>query len=190
MYLSKSSTLVPFRNCMSASPSIAESSTWNTESKSFTEVSDPFYSGMDRQMHFSSFYVKKQPPDYQDRYVVPEVIDQLLSANLHSRTIISFCCVILQKTAVQQGIQEFIAGACIGAFLSSLFYPMNVLKVAMQSTIGGPRQKILDVAHQVYEERGRKISNVYKGVSMNCTRAFFSWGIMNVAYEFLKKHMY
>lgn len=82
------------------------------------------------------------------------------------------------------------AGACIGAFLSSLFYPINVLKVAMQSSVGGPGQKMLVVAKQIYVDRGCKISNVYKGVSVNCTRAFISWGIMNAAYENLKKIFY
>uniref|UniRef100_A0A336MSX6 CSON006761 protein n=1 Tax=Culicoides sonorensis TaxID=179676 RepID=A0A336MSX6_CULSO len=95
-----------------------------------------------------------------------------------------------QSSQLRHSIQEFIAGACIGAFLSSLFYPINVLKVAMQSSVGGPSQKMLVVAKQIYVERGCKISNVYKGVSMNCTRAFFSWGIMNSAYEILKKLMF
>jgi len=95
-----------------------------------------------------------------------------------------------QRSALYQGIQEFIAGACIGAFLSSVFYPMNVLKVAMQSTIGGSNQRIIDVIQQIYVDRGRSVANMYKGASMNCTRAFFSWGIMNAAYEYLKKVMY
>lgn len=93
-------------------------------------------------------------------------------------------------SAITQGVQEFVAGACIGAFLSSVFYPLNVLKVTVQSTIGGPNQRMVDIAKQIYEERGRKISNVYKGVSINCARAFVAWGIMNVAYENLKKLIY
>lgn len=90
-------------------------------------------------------------------------------------------------SAITQGAQEFVAGACIGAFLSSVFYPLNVLKVTVQSTIGGPNQTMVDAARHVYEERGRKLSNVYKGVTINAARAFVAWGIMNVAYENLKK---
>lgn len=62
--------------------------------------------------------------------------------------------------------------------------------MAMQSSVGGPTQKMWVVAKQIYIDRGSKIGNVYKGVSMNCTRAFFSWGIMNTAYEELKKVVY
>ena len=103
---------------------------------------------------------------------------------------IFFFFLFFQNTAIKHGAQEFVAGACIGAFLSSLFYPINVLKIAMQSTVGGPQQKMWVAAKQIYIDRGSKIGNVYKGVSMNCTRAFFSWGIMNTAYEQLKKVMY
>lgn len=95
-----------------------------------------------------------------------------------------------RATVVTQRTQEFIAGACIGAFISSVFYPINVLKVTMQSRIGGPYESMWLALRQVYNERDRKFRNVYKGVSMNCTRAFFSWGIMNSAYEQLKKIIY
>lgn len=95
-----------------------------------------------------------------------------------------------RATAVTQRTQEFIAGACIGAFISSVFYPINVIKVTMQSKLGGPNESMWVALQQVYNERDRKLRNVYKGVSMNCTRAFFSWGIMNSAYEQLKKVFY
>ncbi|KAL9697124.1 hypothetical protein quinque_000565 [Culex quinquefasciatus] len=95
-----------------------------------------------------------------------------------------------RATAVTQRTQEFFAGACIGAFISSVFYPINVLKVTMQSKLGGPNESMWVALQQVYNERDRKLRNVYKGVSMNCTRAFFSWGIMNSAYEQLKKVFY
>uniref|UniRef100_A0A182XVC0 Uncharacterized protein n=1 Tax=Anopheles stephensi TaxID=30069 RepID=A0A182XVC0_ANOST len=86
--------------------------------------------------------------------------------------------------------REFVAGACIGAFISSLFYPLNVVKVTMQCRVGGPYDSMWTALRQVYNDRDRRIRNVYKGVSMNCTRAFFSWGIMNTAYEQLKKVFY
>lgn len=86
-----------------------------------------------------------------------------------------------------QTIQEFLAGACIGALISSIFYPLNVIKVSMQSTMGTSSISITTALMNVYNERGRKISNVYKGVGVNCSRAFLSWGIMNTAYEHIKK---
>lgn len=49
---------------------------------------------------------------------------------------------------------------------------------------------MIDVLRQIYNERGRSVANVYKGLNMNCVRAFFSWGIMNAAYENLKEFIY
>lgn len=84
-------------------------------------------------------------------------------------------------------MQEFLSGALIGTIISSLFYPLNVVKVAMQSTMGTPRQSISRTLAHVYNERGRSVANVYRGVTVNCSRAFLSWGIMNTGYEHIKK---
>lgn len=59
----------------------------------------------------------------------------------------------------------------------------------MQSTMGTSSISIRQAFLNVYNERGRKISNVYKGVSINCSRAFISWGIVNTAYEHIKKFL-
>lgn len=82
--------------------------------------------------------------------------------------------------------KEFLTGAFIGALNSALFYPCNVLKVHMQSNLGGPFQSIKDAAVEIYRERGNKVSYFYRGVHMNYTRSFVSWGVVNVAYENLK----
>lgn len=82
--------------------------------------------------------------------------------------------------------KEFLTGAFIGALNSALFYPCNVLKVHMQSRLGGPFQSISDAALEIYRERGNRISYFYRGVHMNYTRSFVSWGVVNVAYENLK----
>lgn len=97
---------------------------------------------------------------------------------------------LLQTNTVTQTIQEFLSGAIIGATISSIFYPLNVIKVSMQSTIGTASTNVWQALMNVYNERGRKIRNVYKGVSVNCSRAFISWGIVNTAYEHIKKVMY
>lgn len=95
--------------------------------------------------------------------------------------------VLFQNDTLRRSIQEFMSGAFIGAFLSSLFYPANVVKVAMQTTIGGPNPSIIGAFRHVYRERGSKLRNVYKGVGINCSRAFLSWGIINVSYEGIKR---
>lgn len=95
-----------------------------------------------------------------------------------------------QKNRLTQSIQEFISGAVIGAVISSLFYPINVIKVSMQSSMGTARISMLTAFRNVYNERGRSIGNVYKGVTVNCSRAFISWGIMNTAYEHIKQFLH
>lgn len=82
--------------------------------------------------------------------------------------------------------KEFLTGAFIGALNSALFYPCNVLKVHMQSRLGGPFQSINEAAIEIYRSRGNRISYFYRGVHMNYTRSFVSWGVINVAYENLK----
>jgi len=82
--------------------------------------------------------------------------------------------------------KEFFTGAFIGALNSALFYPCNVLKVHMQSNLGGPFQSIKEATVEIYRERGNRVSYFYRGVHMNYTRSFVSWGVINVAYENLK----
>lgn len=94
------------------------------------------------------------------------------------------------KTIIGKTAKEFSIGAVIGAFGSTLFYPMNVIKVHMQSRLGGPYQSVWSASRQIYLERGRSIRSFYRGIHMNYTRSFISWGIINVAYEGLKKVLY
>lgn len=87
-------------------------------------------------------------------------------------------------------MHQFVSGAVIGAFTSSLFYPLNVVKVVIQSKLGGNYESWLRVMKEIYIKRGRSVRNVYKGLNMNCLRAALSWGIMNSAYENLKRVVY
>jgi len=91
---------------------------------------------------------------------------------------------------IYHNFNEFFVGAVIGAVTSSIIYPLNVIKVTMQSQIGGPHVGMMTVIRQIYDERGRKLSHFYKGVQINFVRAFISWGIINAAYENMKKLMY
>lgn len=96
----------------------------------------------------------------------------------------------LQNSAVSRQAHQFFSGAVIGAFVSSIFYPLNVIKVVIQSKVGGPNENMIAVLKHIYNERGRSVKNVYRGLNMNCVRAAFSWGIMNAAYENLKEFIY
>lgn len=55
---------------------------------------------------------------------------------------------------------------------------------------GSPFLSIPTACLLVYRERGGSISKIYYGVSMNCTRALLSWGIINVSYEVLRSFLY
>ncbi|KAJ8670586.1 hypothetical protein QAD02_001845 [Eretmocerus hayati] len=82
---------------------------------------------------------------------------------------------------------NFFSGALIGGFTSTVFYPVNVVKVHMQSKIGGEFEKFTKCCRDVYIARNRSISGIYKGVHLNFMRSFISWGVVNVSYDFLKK---
>ncbi|KAJ8921052.1 hypothetical protein NQ315_015848 [Exocentrus adspersus] len=100
------------------------------------------------------------------------------------------CRIPKHNNEIVRTTAEFFCGAMIGVVLSSIFFPLNVLKVAMQSKVGGPYENPFKVLLQVYRERGGKIRYIYHGVHTNCTRAFLSWGVMNTAYEHLKAIIY
>jgi Mitochondrial carrier protein len=96
-----------------------------------------------------------------------------------------------QKEGVlYENVHQFVCGAVIGAFTSSIFYPLNVVKVVIQSRIGGKYDNWLVVLKEIYVIRGRSIRNVYKGLNMNCIRAAISWGIIAASYENLRKVFY
>ncbi|XP_059049078.1 mitochondrial nicotinamide adenine dinucleotide transporter SLC25A51 [Achroia grisella] len=95
-----------------------------------------------------------------------------------------------QEHLVYQSIQNFIAGATIGALLSTLFYPLNVIKIAMQCELGGPHRTISYEFKYIFYNRGSKLSNFYHGALLNISRAFLSWGIINASYEICRKLLY
>lgn len=85
----------------------------------------------------------------------------------------------------------FFIGAVLGALISTLFYPINVVRTKMQTVQPGSAFiSIPKAASLVYHERGRSLTKIYYGVSVNCTRALISWGIINASYEVLKKLLY
>ncbi|XP_061400772.1 mitochondrial nicotinamide adenine dinucleotide transporter SLC25A51 [Musca vetustissima] len=83
--------------------------------------------------------------------------------------------------------QEFVSGAIIGASISTIFYPLNVIKVAMQSDMGHAAESMTQSFLKIYRERGNSIAHFYRGCGFNTARSFVSWGVMNAAYENMKK---
>lgn len=88
---------------------------------------------------------------------------------------------------IKRTLYEFACGALIGVLLSTLFFPINVAKVSIQSRLGDEFQSCFKVLATIYKERGCKVRYMYHGVQTNAARAFISWGVMNAAYEHIKK---
>ena len=78
-------------------------------------------------------------------------------------------------------LADFVSGACLGAFISTLFYPVNTTKTHMQKTLGGEFQSFLSVFCHLLKERGAW--GMFREVHVNYTRSFMSWGIINMSYS-------
>lgn len=83
-------------------------------------------------------------------------------------------------------LSDFVSGALVGALVSTVFYPVNVIKTIMQVQYGPPRPSILTIIRETYAER-KTLRKMFYGVHLNYTRALVSWGIINATYEFLTK---
>ena len=94
------------------------------------------------------------------------------------------------NTEVGNTINAFISGAGLGVCLSTVFFPLNVVKNRMQTSVGGPFLGIRTTFRMILEERGGRWRKLYRGVHVNYMRSFLSWGIINATYEFLKKHVH
>ncbi|XP_076456375.1 mitochondrial nicotinamide adenine dinucleotide transporter SLC25A51-like [Babylonia areolata] len=81
--------------------------------------------------------------------------------------------------------KDFVCGALLGAMISTGFYPINVVKTRMQSQLDGPFMSIGQAFQEVWTERNRSVSNLFRGFHINYMRSFISWGIINASYEYL-----
>lgn len=60
----------------------------------------------------------------------------------------------------------------------------------MQRDMGHASMSIRQAFLHVYAERNYQLRLVFKGVGVNCSRAFLSWGIINASYEYMKNLLY
>lgn len=84
-------------------------------------------------------------------------------------------------------VADFLCGACTGAFISTLFYPINVTRTHMQLVIGGKYHNFTSVFLSLLKQRG--LRGMFAGVHVNYTRSFISWGIINFMYEFIHERL-
>lgn len=80
-------------------------------------------------------------------------------------------------------LADFLSGACLGAFISTVFYPINTTKTHMQKNLGGEFLSFRRVFFNLLKERGPR--GMFRGVHVNYTRSFMSWGIINMSYSYL-----
>lgn len=87
------------------------------------------------------------------------------------------------NSKIKNTLYDFLSGGILGAFISTLFYPLNVIKSHMQARVGGDFLGIYRTFRLVFESRDRNINMLFKGIGINFTRAILSWGIINSSYE-------
>lgn len=103
--------------------------------------------------------------------------------------IIFFSCKDKLKHSLPEGMDrysllaDFVSGACLGAVISTIFYPINTTKTHMQKVVGGKFLSFRTVFSQLLKDRGPW--GMFRGVHVNYTRSFMSWGIINMSYGYL-----
>lgn len=85
-------------------------------------------------------------------------------------------------------IKDFISGSIVGALISTLFYPLNVVRTRMQTQQPGAKHlNLFEAAIDIYNQRDRNLRRLLRGVHINYSRSFLSWGIVNACYELFHK---
>jgi len=90
------------------------------------------------------------------------------------------------STSLSIYFYNFISGGLIGAMISTIFYPVNIVKARMQTQLGGPFLQPHHVFTLIYNERGQQAKELFRGIHLNYTRSILSWGIINATYELCK----
>lgn len=81
-------------------------------------------------------------------------------------------------------LYDFLTGATLGMIISTIFYPLSVVRTHMQTRAPGTKfLSIVQAFDAVYSERQRKFPRLFHGCLINVMRQFMSWGIINCCYE-------
>ncbi|ESO83147.1 hypothetical protein LOTGIDRAFT_179792 [Lottia gigantea] len=83
--------------------------------------------------------------------------------------------------------KDFVSGAVLGAMISTIFYPVNVVKTRMQSHLGGEYMTSWKTFQILWKDRNGSIRKVFRGCHLNYTRSFLSWGVINASFDLLMK---
>lgn len=83
-------------------------------------------------------------------------------------------------------ITQFITGCILGAIVSIVNFPLNVMKTNMQKEIHS-NISLMRMFKIIYIQRYGLIG-IYRGISMTLIRSILSWGIINLTYEVTKSY--
>lgn len=96
----------------------------------------------------------------------------------------------LWPTQLSGIVGDFFTGALLGATISTIFFPTNVVKARMQSVLGGEFKSPMATITVIMKERNWQVKEIYRGVQLNFTRSLITWGLVNAAYEMLEKILF
>lgn len=97
---------------------------------------------------------------------------------------------LLEKVLFCELLRDFISGSVIGAVISTFFYPLNVLRTQMQTQPAGSRHiSLLAAFRAVHAQRDGQLRALFRGVHVNYSRSFLSWGIINACYNLFQRMM-
>lgn len=84
-------------------------------------------------------------------------------------------------------IGDFFSGAFLGASISTLFFPLGLVKNHIQTKVGVPHENAFNVFRDIWVARNQSIRGIYLGVHLNFTRSLLAWGITNSIYGLLHR---
>uniref|UniRef100_A0A914N4E2 Mitochondrial carrier protein n=1 Tax=Meloidogyne incognita TaxID=6306 RepID=A0A914N4E2_MELIC len=87
-------------------------------------------------------------------------------------------------------LADFVCGGFLGGCISTLFYPINVVKNRMQSSVCAEFISSWLVLKTIMTERDGSIRALYRGAQLNFSRSVLTWGITNSIYGFLIREFF
>ena len=123
-----------------------------------------------------------------ENYVHDDDYDQSKKKNMINLHHHNPAFVLLERALFSELVRDFISGSITGAIISTIFYPLNVIRIQMQTQPAGSRYLTFRQAYRaVHQQRDGSFRLMYRGVHINYTRSFLSWGITNACYEFFRR---
>lgn len=85
--------------------------------------------------------------------------------------------------------RNFASGALLGCTISTLSYPLNVIRIKMMiQDVGSRHMSIFRAAFDLYRERAGEARLMFVGIHANLARSFIYWGSITVFHEMLQKY--